>query len=148
MKLSEIVLLAGLAVFSGVLLLNSLDMPYDSAQSFGPGYIPVNISIATLALIAVLAVRAVRARRADGVRQAALREELAAVLPVVAVVVLMAVAVYAMRLGSVLAPLGVLTVLLSWRWAGHGLAKSVLVSACILAVIYVIFSLWLKIPLQ
>ncbi|MCR4265392.1 tripartite tricarboxylate transporter TctB family protein [Nitratireductor sp. ZSWI3] len=147
MKPSEIVLLAGLAVFSGVLLWNGLDMPYGSAQSFGPGYIPLNIAVVTLVLIALLAARALAARRSAPPAQAIPGESLGAVLPVVAVIVLMAAAIYAMSLGSVLAPLGVLMVLLSWRFAGHPPLKSLFVSAAILAVIYAIFSLWLKIPL-
>ena len=118
MKLSEIVLLAGLAVFSGVLLISSLDMPYGSEQSFGPGYIPLNIALVVLGLIGILAVKAFMAGRKPGADGSAVIEDLSSALPV------------------------------SWRFNGHGFVKSCLVSAAILAVIYTIFSLWLKIPLQ
>ncbi|MCV0378663.1 tripartite tricarboxylate transporter TctB family protein [Nitratireductor sp.] len=148
MKLSEIVLLAGLAVFSGVLFISSLDMPYGSEQSFGPGYIPLNIALVVLGLIGILAVKAFMAGRKPGADGSAVIEDLSSALPVAAVIVLLAGAIYAMSWGSILAPLGLLMIILSWRFNGHGFVKSCLVSAAILAVIYTIFSLWLKIPLQ
>jgi len=148
MKPSEILLLASLAIFSGVLLWFSLDIPYSSGQSFGPGYVPLNLAVATLALIAVLAIKAVLARRGSPSTQTASGEATTAVLPVVAVVVLLTLAIFAMALGSVLAPLGIVMVVLSCRFSGHGLLRSVLVNTAVLAAIYVIFGLWLRIPLQ
>lgn len=151
MKASEIFLLASLAVFSGVLLWFSLDIPYSAGQGFGPGYLPLNLSVATLALIAVLAVKAILARRGTTPTQAvpsAPEGSITAVLPVVAVVVLLTLALLAMSLGSVLAPLGCVMVLISWRLSGHSLLRSILVNAAVLGVIYVIFGLWLRIPLH
>lgn len=148
MKPSEIILLTSLAIFSGALLWFSLDIPYRSGQGFGPGYLPLNIAVATLALIAVLAVKATLARHGAPQPQAASGEAAAAVLPVVAVVVLLALAIFAMSLGSVLAPLGISMVLISWRFSNHALLRSVLVNVAVLAAIYVIFGLWLRIPLQ
>lgn len=147
MKLSEIVLLAGLAVFSGVLLISSLDMPYASEQSFGPGYIPLNIAVIVIGLIGVLATKAIINRKASA-KGSAIVDDLATALPVAAITVLLAAAIYAMSWGSILAPLGVLMIIVSWRFNGHGLIKSCMVASAILIVIYAIFSLWLKIPLH
>ena len=44
MKISEAILLAMLAIFSLVLLVSSLDMPYGTEQTFGPGFLPLNLS--------------------------------------------------------------------------------------------------------
>ncbi|GAB4394635.1 MAG: hypothetical protein Tsb0032_21610 [Kiloniellaceae bacterium] len=151
MKTSEIILLASLAIFAGVLLWFSLDIPYSAGQGFGPGYLPLNLAVATLALIAVLAVKALAARRGGAAMpgaQEAPSGTAAAVLPVVATVALLALATLAMALGSVLAPLGIVMVLISWRLSGHGLLRSILVNAAVLGAIYVIFGLWLRIPLQ
>jgi hypothetical protein len=147
MKASEIILLAGLTIFSGVLLWFSLDIPYSAGQGFGPGYLPLNLAVATLVLIAVLAVRAFVARH-DGPPAQAATGQAAAVLPVLAVVLLLVLATLAMALGSLLAPLGIVMVLISWRLSGHGLLRSILVNAAVLGAIYVIFGLWLRIPLQ
>lgn len=147
MKPSEVILLGSLAIFSGVLLWFSLDIPYSAGQGFGPGYLPLNMSIAALALIAVLAVKALAAGR-DAAMTKDTSDGAVTVLPVVAVVLLLGLAVFAMALGSLLVPLGIVMVLLSWRLSGHGLLRSVLVNGAVLAVIYVIFGFWLRIPLQ
>lgn len=65
MKISEIILLAGLTIFSLVLLGSSLDMPYSTEDTFGPGFLPLNLSVALLGLVGILAIRAsLAARRA------------------------------------------------------------------------------------
>ena len=159
MKISEIILLGGLSVFSGSLLWGSLDMPYSSGTTFGPGFLPLNISIALLVLIAALVIRTViRSKRGLTPAKASAGhgahdgdnggvETLSAVMLTGAIVAI-ALCIYAMSFIGVLIPLGVLLVILSWRFSGHGLLKSVAVSLIVLAVIYLIFSVWLRIPLH
>ncbi|AUG55320.1 tripartite tricarboxylate transporter TctB family protein [Thalassospira marina] len=159
MKISEIILLGGLSVFSGSLLWGSLDMPYSTDTTFGPGFIPLNISIALLALVGVVAVRAVlRSKRGfvapqdtaahggDGGENSGV-ETLGAFMLGGAIVAI-AISIYAMSYIGVLIPLGFLLVVLSWQFSGHGLLKSVVISLIVLAAIYLIFSIWLRIPLH
>nr|WP_319472701.1 tripartite tricarboxylate transporter TctB family protein [uncultured Cohaesibacter sp.] len=56
------------------------------------------------------------------------------------------VGIAAMALGSVLAPIFAMIVLLSWRVANHPIANSLFVGAATTAVIYVIFAVWLNLP--
>lgn len=156
MKISEIILLGGLSVFSGSLLWGSLDMPYSTDTTFGPGFIPLNISIALLVLIAALVIRTVlRSRRGLATSEATGGHggenggvETLSALMLIGAIVAIALCIYAMSFVGVLIPLGVLLVILSWRFSGHGLLKSVAVSLIVLAVIYLIFSVWLRIPLH
>ncbi|GAA5063966.1 tripartite tricarboxylate transporter TctB family protein [Roseibacterium beibuensis] len=142
MKWSELILLAGLACFAGVILHDSLDMPYRSSQAFGPGFIPLNMAIATLALCGLLLVRAVVA----GLRSGEMALDLARALPAIGAIALLLLATAAASFGSVLGPLAVAMTVISALLLGHGWVRSVLLTAATLAVIYAIFSLWLNIP--
>ncbi|OSQ35446.1 tripartite tricarboxylate transporter TctB family protein [Thalassospira mesophila] len=159
MKISEIILLGGLSVFSGSLLWGSLDMPYSTDTTFGPGFIPLNVSIALLALIAGVAIRAVvRSKRDVAVSSGGTGEpaddaqdvvpQTLGVLMLGGAIASIAICIYAMSYIGVMIPLGVLLVILSWRFSGHGFFKSVAISLIVLAVIYLIFSVWLRIPLH
>ncbi|OKH86477.1 tripartite tricarboxylate transporter TctB family protein [Thalassospira sp. TSL5-1] len=159
MKISEIILLGGLSVSSGSLLWGSFDMPYSTGTTFGPGFIPLNISIALLVLIAGLVIRTVvRSKRGFVTSEATGGHgahgegnggvETLSAFMLVGAIVAIALCIYAMSFVGILIPLGVLLVILSWRFSGHGLLKSVAVSLIVLAVIYLIFSIWLRIPLH
>lgn len=157
MKISEGILLAGLTVFSLVLLWGSLDMPYSNPdeQTFGPGFLPLNLSVALLALLGVAAFRgAAGARRASRQTPSAAAEgtegtQVAAARTGVLVAAMGAVGVgiLGMTLTGVLPALAILLAFISWRFAGHSPARSVVVSVVTVLSIFGIFKLWLGIPL-
>lgn len=155
MKISEAILLAVLAVFSLVLLISSLDMPYGTEQTFGPGFLPLNLSAALLVAIGILAVKAglaARKARAASPHPAAGkgedRTEAAAKTGVlVAAVALVAIATLAMKFIGVLPAVVVMMALISWRFSGHSPLKSAAVSVSSVIAIYLIFEVWLHIPL-
>lgn len=157
MKISEIILLAGLTLFSLVLLWSSLDMPYSNPdeQTFGPGFVPLNLSVALLVLIGVTVLKTVMgAKRAPHHASPAAGEGTAETLPaaartgvLVAAVGLVGVGILAMKFIGVLPALAILLALISWHFSGHSPAKSVVVSGLTVLAIYGIFDLWLGIPL-
>lgn len=148
MKWSEMILLAGLAAFAGILLKDSLALPYSSPQGFGAGFIPLNFAAATLALTGFLALRALLAHRTSepGQQEPGERPWKIA-LPAIATMALLFAATYAMSFGSVLVPLAVAITVVSTVFLNHSWRRSALLAVVTLAVIYAIFSLWLKIPL-
>lgn len=154
MKMSEIILLAGLTVFSLVLLGSSLEMPYSTEETFGPGFLPLNLAVALLGLVGVLALRAVLAARragqhaspaAEGAKPAPSAVARPAVL--IAVMGTVGIGILAMKYVGVLPALTVLMAVISWRFSGHSPAKAAAVSLITVASIYAIFDLWLGIPL-
>jgi len=142
MKWSELILLAGIACFAGVILTDSLSLPYRSAQAFGPGFIPLNFAIGTITLCAVLFVRSV----VLGLRDGDMALDLPRAVPALVAIAFLVLATAAATFGSVLAPLGVALTLISSLLLGHSLVRSILMTVVTLAVIYAIFSLWLSIP--
>ena len=154
MKISEAILLAILAIFSLVLLINSLEIPYGTEQTFGPGFVPLNLSVAMLAVIAFVALKAFGAsrRRSDAADHAAGNQASATNAAARAGVLVAAIAVVvlttlAMEFVGVLPPVVVMMALLSWRFSDHSLVKSVTVSLFSVAAIWLIFEVWLNIPL-
>jgi hypothetical protein len=155
MKMSEIILLAGLTVFSLVLLGSSLEMPYSAEETFGPGFLPLNLSVALLILVGITVLRAVlAARRArphassaegEGTNPAPSAVGRTGVL--LAAMGTVGIGILAMRYVGVLPALAVLLTVISWRFAGHSPARSAGVSAITVLAIYGIFKLWLGIPL-
>ena len=154
MKISEAILLAILAIFSLVLLISSLEIPYGTDQTFGPGFVPLNLSVATLAVIAYVAIKAfgtARRRRDDADHAAgdqAKKTNAAAQAGVLAAAIAVVVlTTLAMEFVGVLPPVLVMMALLSWRFSGHSLVKSITVSLFSVAAIWLIFEVWLNIPL-
>ena len=158
MKISEVILLAGLVVFSLVLLLSSLGIPYATEQTFGPGFVPLNLSVATLALIGIVVLKTVvatvktkkkgRAAPEDVPRDTEVTTNAAARAGVlVAAIILVMLTAAAMEFVGVLPAVVVMMALISWRFSGHSPLKSVAVGVLSVAAIYVIFEMWLNIPL-
>jgi len=157
MKISEGILLAGLAVFSLVLLWGSLDMPYSNPdeQTFGPGFVPLNLSVALLGLVGMAAFKAVAgARRAPRHAPPAAAEGTAGALAaaartgvLVAAMGMVGVGILGMTVIGVLPALAILLAAVSWRFAGHSPVRSLAVSVVTVLAIYGIFNLWLGIPL-
>lgn len=157
MKISEIILLAGLTLFSLVLLWGSLDMPYSNPdeQTFGPGFVPLNLSVILLGLIGVTVFKAVvNARRASSHASPTGKEQTTESLGaaartgvLVAAMGAVGVGILAMQWAGVMPALAVLLAFISWRFAGHSPVKSVAVSLVTVLAIYGIFKMWLGIPL-
>ncbi|MEM9394571.1 MAG: tripartite tricarboxylate transporter TctB family protein [Pseudomonadota bacterium] len=148
MKWSELILLAGLVAFSGVLQKDSLALDYNSGGGFGPGFIPLNFAIVTILLAGVIGTQSfLRSKARDpednDAEPATWFASLAAPLGTIA---LLFVATFFMEFGSVLLPLAVVTTVVSTVFLKHGLAKAAGLTVVTLAVIYAIFSLWLNIP--
>lgn len=156
MKVSEMILLTFFAVFAGVLLFNSLDMPYSSEQGFGAGFVPLNMSVVIIILTAVIALRAllsknrtqVEAREASvDSNQAPESDQQQSFVAPVSTIVLLLAATAVMGFGSILVPLGILMMTISAFFLGNSWFNSIRMTIVSLAVIYLIFSVWLKIPL-
>ena len=149
MKTAEITFLAILAAFAASLAIGSLDLKYADDFSFGPGFVPLNVGI----LIVVCCVlQALRSLTKSGKEEAEVGDRenhedkspnVAGLLITLAIIVL---GVAAMALGSVLAPIFAMIFLLSWRVAHHPITLSLFVGATTTAAIYVIFAVWLNLP--
>lgn len=145
MRASELLLIAGTAVFAAVLCVQSTEFQYFSKQGFGPGFLPLNFAVLTLVLAGYLVVKAWI--RADGpFLPDDFGARLKAAWPAIAAAVLLFTATALMAFGSVLAPLYAAMVIISLLFLGHGLVKALVLNAVTLAAIYGIFSLWLNIP--
>ncbi|MCB1971247.1 MAG: tripartite tricarboxylate transporter TctB family protein [Geminicoccaceae bacterium] len=157
MKLSEFLFLGLLAVFAGATLYGSLDMPYGSEQTFGAGFVPLNMSVAVLVLGALIVFRGVRAGRADIPDPAEASgtpkgdqatSPLKGVGIVIATVALIAATIAAAHFGSLMLPLGLSMVVITALFLERGWRIGLISTAVALIVIYGIFDLWLKIPLS
>lgn len=156
MKLSETILLSLFAVFAGVLLFNSLDMPYVSGQGFGAGFLPLNMSVAVIVLAGLIALRALLSRKgalvetrevpADSPPVSEPDQRRSFVAPISTIVFLLA-ATAVMGFGSVLFPLAILMTLVSALFLGNTWFRSIRMTIVTLAGIYLIFSVWLNIPI-
>lgn len=165
MKTSEIVLLTGISIFAGVLLFNSLDMPFASGMTFGPGFVPLIIASALLLTIAMRALHGLTSRASasaqtemndskdrvasagDATPQRA-RSHLHAGQGIVGLMGVMALTIASMGYIGVMIPLALLMVLVSWYFAGHALIRSIAVTLLVMLAIYGVFALWLRIPLH
>jgi len=154
-KVSEMILLAFFTVFAGVLLFNSLDMPYSSGQGFGAGFMPLNMSVIIIILTAVIVLRALNQKKThvktceasvDSDQTPESNQRQSFVAPVSTIVLLLS-ATAVMGFGSILAPLGILMMIISALFLGNSWFHSIRMTIVSLGVIYLIFSVWLKIPL-
>lgn len=150
MKRAEITLLIVLAAFAASLSLGATGLNYSDRYSFGPGFVPLNIGLLLLACCALQGLRMVRRARAEGTPAGSdpgadpqAGPDIAGLLSAAAIIGL---GIAAMSLGSVLAPIAAIVLLLSWRVARHSLAISAFVSLATTATIFVIFSVWLGLP--
>jgi hypothetical protein len=149
MKISEAILLAILAAFAASLAVGSLDMQYAGEMTFGPGFLPLNTAIAMLVLIAGCVVRARRRRATQPVGpeagDARWSRDDAVRMAITSLALILGVA--AMTVAGVLGPVFLVMVALSWFIAGHSLPRSLAVSAIVLGIIYLIFVVWLGLPI-
>ena len=149
MKTAEITFLAILAAFAASLAIGSLDLKYADEFSFGPGFVPLNVSILIVICCVLQATRSFAKSRKKAAEAGAQQDyedkspNVAGLLMTTAIIVL---CVAAMALGSVLAPIFAMIFLLSWRVAHHPITLSLFVGATTTVAIYVIFAIWLNLP--
>ncbi|ALM52642.1 tripartite tricarboxylate transporter TctB family protein [Halomonas huangheensis] len=153
----ERILLALLALLGAAFVLGGQGLAFRADIAFGPGFVPV-VTGAALALSCV--VQALRQRRrsaaassvhgsnAAGVDDQSLEDHRPNYRGMLLALAILVAGAAAMVLGSVLIPVFIITVLLSWLVLGHGLGRSLVVAVGTNAVIYVIFALWLGLPVQ
>nr|WP_321445645.1 tripartite tricarboxylate transporter TctB family protein [uncultured Cohaesibacter sp.] len=161
MKTAEITFLAILAAFAASLAIGSLDLKYADEFSFGPGFVPLNVGVLIVICCILLAFRSFARSRKEAAEAGTQQDveevaEVAApqehedtspnIVGLVMTVAIIVGCVAAMALGSVLAPIFAMIFLLSWRVAHHPIMLSFFVGATTTATIYVIFAIWLNLP--
>jgi hypothetical protein len=144
MKLSELIFIGGLAIFAAVTFVGSLDMPFTSGLTFGPGFLPLIMSVAVIAIAGLIVIRNLLRAGANPPETQPARD----VWPVVIATALIAAAVLAETLGSLLLPLGLCMFIVTWHLLKRSWIVSGVSTLVTLVVIYIIFGLWLQIPLS
>lgn len=127
--------------FSAALLLESLRLPFGTIHSPGEGFYPSSLSVILALLSALLLVRALLSRRPPAPAQHGHVRRVAALLA--------GLAVYALLLEPVGYPIctfGLVLALLPPRTGTEALA-SVVLAGLASGVSYVVFAVWLKVPL-
>ena len=148
MKPSELLFLAVLAVYAGASLWGGLGMPYSSAQTFGPGFLPVNMAAAVLVLAALIVLRGTLLRRRAAAGGGAEAPGWRGAGVVGLTLALVAAAVFASRFGSLLLPLGLALVLVTAVAIGRSWRTAVLSTLVLMVAVYVVFDVWLQIPVR
>lgn len=146
MKISEIVLLGGLAIFAGITLYASTGMPFSSEQTFGPGFLPLIMSVAVLVIGGLIAIRVLTNKHA-GLPEAPGAETITGVRTVIIAAGLIAATIFLAEFGSLLAPLAVSLLIVTGVLLERGWKVAILSTFVTIAAIYAIFHLWLNIPL-
>jgi 4-amino-4-deoxy-L-arabinose transferase-like glycosyltransferase len=142
MKTSEYIFVGILAAFAASISIGSSALKYSDQYSFGPGFIPLNVGILLVACCAIQALRSYR--KAEGKDEDSDPNYKGLALGVL----IIGGGIAAMSFGSILIPIFFVLLLLSWRVASHPLPISLLVSATTTAIIYLIFSIWLGLPVS
>jgi hypothetical protein len=133
---SELLFLGGLAVFAGTTLVVSLGMPFTSGLTFGPGFLPVIMSVAVLALCGLILLRGLAGQHTAAEPGTPVRGDLRTVVLCVALI------------AATLAALGVCLLLTTSLLLGRGWRVGIISTVITLVAIYAIFDLWLKIPIR
>lgn len=145
---AERILLVGLILLGVAFVAGGQSLDFRADIAFGPGFVPV---VAGIGLTLCCVLQVVRGRRAPVADKATskdetpVRSDYRALLIAITILV---TGVGAMGFGSVLLPVLVIAALLSWLVSGHSLLRAVMVAVAIITVIYVIFALWLGLPVR
>lgn len=146
---AERILLILMVITGAAFILGGQDLAFRADIAFGPGFLPIltGAGLAVCALIQLL--RTTKHRMKDDEAEA---QSSGISLPdlrglMIAVAVMIA-GVFAMVFGSVLVPVLLITALLSWLVSGHSLLRASIVATATLAVIYLIFAIWLGLPIR
>ena len=142
MNISHRIFLIALTIFSIMIIFESYKMPYSSAQSFGPGYIPLNISIIFLILIVFVALSELKKKK-----KVEIEEDDGLKLTPFLAMGLIAISTYIMELTSILLPLFIVVIVVSKFFLRNSWSKTAFSSVSTVTFIYFIFGLWLNIPL-
>lgn len=157
MKVSEAILLMFFTAFSGILAFKSLDMPYSSPNGFDVGFVPLNTATAIIFLSVAIGLRTLLRRKKTqaetceatvGSDQTPKLEEQQSLVASVGAILLLLAATAATGFGSVLLPLAVVMIIVSACFLKNSWISSISMTVIALAVIYLIFAVWLKIPIH
>lgn len=150
---AERILMIGLVLLGVAFVAGGQSLDFRADIAFGPGFVPV---VAAIGLTLCCVLQLVRTARssvgrnavgdAHGVEKAP--PEGADYRSLWLAMAILVAGVSAMSLGSVLLPVFIIAALLSWWVSGHGLLRAVMVAVAIITVIYVIFALWLGLPVR
>lgn len=144
---AEQILLIGLTLLGTAFVLGGQSLTFRANIGFGPGFIPV---IAGVGLILSCVLQLVRRRQVA--TTAANTEETTDQPPnyraLLITLVILVAGTAAMEFGSVLLPVFLIIALLSWLVAGHNLIRTIIVASITIAVIYLIFAVWLGLPVN
>lgn len=144
MKPSELLFLAGLSVFAGVTLIGSMDMPFSSGQTFGPGFLPLIMGLSVITICAMIGLRGfLRAGPASNAT-----EVTGNIAPVLFAIALIAAAIAGASFGSLLLPLGVCIMVVTGYLLNRGWVVALVSTLITLVAIYAIFGIWLQIPIS
>lgn len=141
---AEQVLIAGLLLLGVLFLIGGQSLSFRADIGFGPGFVPISAAVALILACAARVFQTYRLGRPEKVDQDH-NPDWRGLAMTMAILV---AGTATMTLGSVLIPLAVMTLLLSWLVSGHSLARASLVAIAVIAVIYVIFRIWLGLPLK
>ncbi|MEQ3625376.1 MAG: tripartite tricarboxylate transporter TctB family protein [Celeribacter sp.] len=166
-RTSELLFLGGLALFAGITLVGSFGMPFTSGLTFGPGFLPLIMSVAVLAIGALIALRRTGAGQTAETPAAAPADTspdpstgpspdpsadttpaTGDIRTVILCVVLIAVTIVAASYGSLLLALGVCIALITAFLLKRGWIVALVSTAITIAAVYAIFDLWLQIPIS
>ena len=142
MKRVELILLLLLAAFAASLVTGATEMKYSDQYSFGPAFVPINTGVLLLLCCGLQAVRVIK-RQSEPPEEG----EVPDVKGLLLAGAIIAGGILAMSLGSVMLPIAGIVFLISWLVTRHSLAMSLLVSAATTGIIYLIFSIWLNLPM-
>tara|TARA_B100000378_G_scaffold258555_1_gene237908 strand:- start:217 stop:669 length:453 start_codon:yes stop_codon:yes gene_type:complete len=141
----HLIFLGLLTAFAVGILGGSAHLKFADEYSFGPGFVPVVIASLMLFCCAVQALKLLRARPAV-LTQATDRQPPNLVGLGLAIAII-GFGVAAMSFGSVFGPVAAIVFLVSWGVIRHPLPISLFVSASTTAVLYLIFAVWLGLPI-
>ncbi|WP_157957560.1 tripartite tricarboxylate transporter TctB family protein [Salinicola halophyticus] len=134
-----------LAVFAASLSIGAIGLKYSDQYSFGPGFVPLNVGLLLLLCCAIQIVRAWKRKSDIKVKDHEEKPDFRGLLVTIAII---AAGISAMAMGSVLIPLLAIVFLISRLVSGHTLAMSTIVSIATTVIIYVVFSIWLGLPVH
>ncbi|OCW59610.1 tripartite tricarboxylate transporter TctB family protein [Hoeflea olei] len=141
----HLIFLGLLTAFAVSILAGSQDLKFADEYSFGPGFVPVVIATLMLVCCVIQAIRLVRATPAEAAEdRSKLPPNLAGLALAIAII---GFGVASMSLGSVFGPVAAILLLISWGVTRHPLPISLFVSASTTALLYLIFSVWLGLPI-
>ncbi|KAA0018827.1 tripartite tricarboxylate transporter TctB family protein [Salinicola corii] len=145
MKYSEITLSIMLAAFAASISVGAIELKYSDQYSFGPGFVPLTVGLLLLLCCFLQLVRACKREGGDNSDDQVEKPNFRGLLITIAI---LSAGISAMAFGAVLIPLIGIVFLISWLVSGHTLAMSAIISVVTTLVIYVIFSIWLGLPVQ